>query len=194
MVSDWAWLDFDTPPLCLDKGKHLFNQGEAIERMYFIAGGRVKLLRHTHEGGTVILQAGTTGEMIAEASLFSETYHCSAIIEQSAKIYTLRRDFVLSRILDNPANSHQVLKLFSHQIRDLRGLIEVRNIRSAQARTLTYLRSVAEANGQIVLHTPLRDIANQLGLAHETLYRELRQLEEKGMIDRSSAGIIKLQQ
>ncbi len=193
-MNNWSWLNFETPSLHLKKGEPLFKQGATIERMYLIASGRVKLQRHTREGDTVILHVGTAGEMIAEASLFSETYHCTAIIDQSAEIHTLERDLALAQILQNPGNSQKILKLFSRQIRDLRGLIETRNIRSAQSRTLAYLSSIAGPDGQVVLHTSLRDIAYKLGLAHETLYRELRMLEKNGMIRRPEPGIIFLQQ
>ena len=193
-MNNWSWLNFDTPALFLDKGESLFQQGATIERMFVLVRGRVRLLRHTVEGNAVVLHSGRAGEMIAEASLFSDTYHCSAIVDQHAEFHTLERNAALAQILDSPGNSRRVLKLLSHQVRNLRGLIEVRNIRSAQSRILAYLSNMAGSDGRVILNASLRDIAYKLGLAHETLYRELSLLEKNGQITRPEPGIIKIQQ
>jgi CRP-like cAMP-binding protein len=100
--------------------------------MYYISSGQVKLMRHTSEGDTVNLYVGTSREKIAEASLFSESYHCAAMVDQPSEIYTIDRDTALAEIFNSPRNSREILKLFSGKIGDLRGLIEIRNIRSAQ--------------------------------------------------------------
>ena len=86
------------------------------------------------------------------------------------------------------------MQLFARQIRDLRGLHEIRNIRSAEARIFTYLTSQADKTGKIKLDMSLRDMAYKLGLAHETLYRALRNLETNGLLERPATGefIIKI--
>jgi len=84
------------------------------------------------------------------------------------------------------------MALFARQIRDLRGLIEIRNIRSASDRILAYLNSMADSDGKAEISYSVRDMAYKLGLAHETAYRALRQLEQGGRLRREGIGIFYL--
>ncbi len=192
-MSGWSWLHFDSALVKLKKGELLFDQGSPIQRMHVISSGRVKLIRHSADGEDVVLHVATAGELVAEASFFSSHYHCRAIADQPAVIKTINRDKALALILSQPQTSEAVMQLFAQQIRDLRGLVEMRNIRSADARILAYLESLADADGQIKLAMSLRDMAYKLGLAHETLYRALRRLEEDGKLKRPTSGYLVLQ-
>jgi len=192
IASHYSWLQFDPEPLPLRKGDVLFAQGEAICNMHFVASGRIKLIRHTVDGDTSLLHIATAGEMIAEASLFSDNYHCSAVADRPSQIRRINRDVMLAQLLDNKQTSKAVLALFARQIRDLRGLIETRNIRSARQRILAYLNGIADPDGRAEIPFSVRDMAYKLGLAHETVYRELRQLEADASLRREGAGVFYL--
>jgi len=64
----------------------------------------------------------------------------------------------------------------------MRALLEIRNIQSARQRIHAWLRFNANENREIVLQTTYKDMAYQLGLAHETLYRALKYLEQDGIL------------
>ena len=64
----------------LAKGDTLFNQNDRVESFYFITLDRIKLIRNTEDGSPVVLHIGQRGEAIAEASLFSDYYHCLSLI------------------------------------------------------------------------------------------------------------------
>lgn len=189
-MNDWTWLGFDSTPVQLKKADRLFDQGALVQRMHIIVNGRVKLIRHPLDGEDVVLHVATAGEMIAEASFFSEVYHCSAIADLPSEIQCIDRDEALKKILSDAQTSRNVMRLFAQQIRDLRGLHELRNIRAAQSRILAYLATQADSSGKIIVNMSLRDMAYKLGLAHETLYRELRRLETSGQIERPASGEI----
>ncbi len=193
MVDEsWHWLEFDPLSSRLAKGELLFEQGGEIQNMYLISHGRVKLFRHSADGEITLLHVAVAGEMIAEASLFSDHYHCNAIADRPCEIRSIRREIALKQVLDDPQGGQEVLALFSRQIRDLRGLIETRNIRSAGQRILAFLKSIADSDGKAMITFPVRDMAYKLGLAHETVYRELRQLEKNGSLKRQGSGVFYL--
>jgi len=193
-MNDWAWLGFDSTPVQLKKAERLFGQGAKVQRMHILVNGRVKLIRHPFDGEDVVLHVATAGEMIAEASFFSEVYHCSAIADLPSEIQCIDRNEALEKMLSDTRFSRNVMHLFAQQIRDLRGLHELRNIRSAQSRILTYLATQADSSGKIIVNMSLRDMAYKLGLAHETLYRELRKLETSGQLERPASGEIILRE
>lgn len=188
----WDWIKFSSKPILIKKGNHLFQQGQPVEHIYLLTKGRIRLVRHTPDGELVTMHQANAGEMIAEASLFAETYHCSAIADLSSEVQTANRDTTLSRIINTPEFSQAALSVFARQVRDSRSLLEIRNTRSAQDRTLSYLRSIAPPNGKIQLEISIHALAYKLGLAHETLYRVLRKLEDDDIIDRPERGQIYL--
>ena len=173
------------------KGEALFHQGDAIENVYVVKRGRIKLIRSTIDGNPVVLQLAMAGEIIAEASLFSDTYHCSAVVDSpSAELSCFDRHGLLAAFRESPATAMDIMELFAYRIRKLRALLEIRNIRSAKQRIYNYLQLESDADHRVLLGMSYKDMAYQLGLAHETLYRELKHLEEEGRIERKERFIL----
>jgi len=64
-------------------------------------------------------------------------------------------------------------------------------VRSAKARLMLYLESNAEPDGHTVkLRGQLQDIASDLGLTREALYRTLASLERARAIERAGSRIL----
>jgi CRP-like cAMP-binding protein len=76
----------------------------------------------------------------------------------------------------------------ARQVMNLRTRIEQRNIRSARDRVRHYLAVNADA-GIVTLRGTLKDLAAELGLTHEALYRTLAALERGGEIKRGRGKI-----
>jgi CRP-like cAMP-binding protein len=175
--------------ICLSKGDFLFEQGTPVSKIYFIKSGQIKLIRHGTDGFSVILHTGKAGETIAEASLFSDYYHCSSIADVATQISFMKKQDVLQFLQNKPQEMMRLLAIFSQQIRDLRSLNEIKNIRSANERVLSYIISNIDNNKEMLLDVSLKDIAQKIGLAHETFYRTLKKLEQSGQIIRKKNAI-----
>jgi CRP-like cAMP-binding protein len=79
----------------------------------------------------------------------------------------------------------------AHQVIELRQRLELMKVRSAEERLMLYFDSNAEADGRTVkLRGQLQDIASDLGLTREALYRTLASLERAGAIERVGARIL----
>jgi CRP-like cAMP-binding protein len=168
----------------LKKGEALFRQGEAVTRFYVVDEGRIHLKRNSMDGCPALLQVALAGEMVAEASLFSGTYHCTAIADCLSSGYSVRKQALMEYLTSSPQAAVQVMEILAQQIRDLRALHEIRNIRSAKERAMNYLRLLSDDQAQVQLHISLKDMAYRLGLSHEAFYRALKQLEDDNMICR----------
>jgi len=167
------------------KDEVLFHQHDTVKSVYVVKCGRIKLVRNTEDGNPVVLQLAVAGDIIAEASLFSDTYHCAAIVDSpSAELSCFDRHEMLTALRKSPAAAMEILELFAHRIRKLRALLEIRNIRAAGQRIEAWLRLEANVNREIKMSMTYKDMAYKLGLAHETLYRTLSQLEQDGRIIR----------
>ena len=176
--------DLKSASLSLKKGDMLFLQNDEVLNMYFIKAGRLKLQRETLEGFTVIQHVAFKGEVIAEASLFSQDYHCLAIADTSTKVSYLRKIDLSNYLEKNPTAMRRLLVLYANQIKNLRAINEIKNIRSAKERTLAFLRNEMDANSEVKLSISLKDVAYRIGLSHEAFYRTLKDLEKTQLIIR----------
>lgn len=146
-------------------------------------------MRDTIEGTPILIHVAYAGESIAEASLFSKEYHCSALVDTSSQVTAFSKKELLQSLQNNPESMMNLLKQLTTQVRDLRMLNEIKSIYNAKEKVLTYLAT--EFNQDKESDLPLKDIAQKIGMAHETFYRTLKALESNGKISRSG-GQIKL--
>jgi len=175
----------------LHKGETLFHQGNAVENIYVVRRGRIKLIRNTVDGNPVVLQLAMAGDIIAEASLFSDEYHCSAVVEsQSAELSCFDRHGLLTAFKESPAAAVDIMELFADRIRKLRAILEIRNIRSAKERIYAWFQLESNGTQEVVLQMYYNDVAYQLGLAHETFYRAMKQLENEKKLKKKRHSIL----
>ncbi len=104
----------------------------------------------------------------------------------------LPRADLLSALAADPAECLALALALAGQVRDLRAKLELRNIRAAMNRLLTWLRLHASGNPPSVpMHRSWTQIADELGLTREATYRALAKLERQGRINRRS-GLVEL--
>jgi CRP-like cAMP-binding protein len=167
------------------RGEAVFRQGDVAAAVFLVERGRVRLARALLDGTSVTLHVAEAGESFAEASLTAARYHCDAIAEVRSIVLCLPKRGLLSALAADPAESLALAGALAGQVRDLRSMLELRNIRSAPARVLTWLR--LHASGKPPVVSPRRSwtlIADELGLSREAAYRGLASLERQGRIKR----------
>jgi CRP-like cAMP-binding protein len=174
----------------LKAGEALFRQGDKTVAFYEIVAGRVRLARVDRAGREAVLHVAGPGDTIAEASLFSPQYHCDAIAGTDAVVRVYRKTDVLAAFARDPKLAQAFTATLARQVMNLRTRIAQRNIRSARDRLRHYLSVNADADGRsVTLSGTLKDLAAELGLTHEALYRTLAALERAGEIKRSRGKI-----
>jgi CRP-like cAMP-binding protein len=154
----------------LAAGEILFRAGDPVRSLFLVASGAMRLVRVLPNGLELTLQHARAGAILAEASLFAARYHCDAVaIEESmVRVVTLRR---LRAALARDAGLAQAWA------RHL--ALEVQRAR-AQAELLS-LKTVADrVAAWVALHGPAlpakgrwRQLASEIGVTPEALYREL---------------------
>ena len=170
-------------------GQMLFDQGDAAVGVYEVVSGKVRQARVDPEGRDVVVIAGP-GEMIAEASLFSRTHDCAATAVTNAVVRLYRKAFLLAQLERDPQAALSFMATLVEQILNLRIRLERRSIPSARDRVRHYLTSNAGGRERTVaLPSTLKDLAVELGLTHETLYRTLSEMSADGEIARLSGKI-----
>jgi CRP-like cAMP-binding protein len=174
----------------LKPGEALFRLGDKTTGFFEVIAGRVRLARVDRAGHEIVLHVAGPGETIAEASLFSPAYHCDAIAGSDAAVRVYPKPVVLAAFERDPKAAQAFTAMLARQVMNLRTRIEQRNIRSARERVRHYLTLNTGADGRTVtLRGTLKDLAAELGLTHEALYRTLAALARAGEIKRNKAKI-----
>jgi CRP-like cAMP-binding protein len=169
------------------RGAAVFHQGDPADAVFLVEAGRVRLARALADGTPLVLYVAEVGESFAEASLSAAHYHCDAIAETDGVVLALPKTDLLAALAADPAECLALALALAAQVRDLRARLELRNIRSATERVLAWLRLHASGDPP---HVPIRrswtQVADEVGLTREAVYRSLATLEQQGRINRNA--------
>lgn len=187
-------LDDPEKPLArmtLAAGEHAFYQGDPVHSVFIVECGCVLLNRRLADGAAVTLFSARIGESFAEAALSSDLYHCDAVATVDSVVVALPVAQLRRRFLADAASAMELAMFFARQVRDARARLELRNIRSATGRLLDWLRRHAVGSPQrLELTSTWSELADELGLSREALYRALARLERDGSIARDGRVVI----
>jgi CRP-like cAMP-binding protein len=174
----------------LEAGEALFRQGTRATAIFEVEQGRLRMIRHV-DHRPVVLHTAKSGDLFAEAALFAPVYLCDAVAAAACRVRVYPKRQVLAAFRNDPALGERFMSVLSHQIHQLRAQLEERNIRSARKRFLHRLALAAGPDGRTMqLDGTLMDLATEIGLTHEVLYRTLAKLESEGIISRTRSNII----
>jgi CRP-like cAMP-binding protein len=171
-------------------GQALFRTGQRTLGLLEIVSGRIRLVRVDRSGREALLYTAASGDTIAEASLFSPTYHCDAIATTKAVVRLYPKAAILAEFRRRPDSAQAFMARLARQVMGLRTRVEGRSIRSARDRIRHFLVVNAGADKRtVVLSGTLKELAADLGLTHEALYRTLARMDADGEIKRAEGKI-----
>jgi CRP-like cAMP-binding protein len=173
----------------LSAGSLLLRQGEKSVGMFFLTSGRLRMQRITPDGGMVTLHVVRPGETFAEASLFADSYQCDIIAESDAAVWLYPKVDLTRRLRENPDSLWELTSGLARSLHGMRLRYELKQIRSAPERVLQYLRLRDDGTGVYHASGTLKEMASELGLTHEALYRALATLERQKHISRADGGL-----
>lgn len=168
------------------KDEWVFRKGDAVRAVFLVLDGEVRLSRFAKDGSEIALHRAGRGEFFAEAALNAPRYQCNAIASQASKLLAFPSDRVRSLIATDPEFASQWIALLARQLHAARARLERLALKSAAERVLHFLHT--EGKGprcEVALGGSVKDLAKELGLTHESLYRTLARLEQDGVVVRS---------
>ncbi len=176
----------------LDKSRLLFRQGDPVHQIYVIRQGKMRMIRHLIDGAGVTLHVAGAGRVFAEASLFSDHYHCDGMADEDSRLTVYRKNDVLDGLRKNPAAAVAFMSQLAHSVQALRSKVELINIKSATERVLTYIQmALPPGQTEMVLDQSWKSVAGEIGLTHEALYRALATLQKTNHIVRHGRRVVR---
>ncbi|WP_170470164.1 Crp/Fnr family transcriptional regulator [Ruegeria arenilitoris] len=185
MSGHWLHCFDNAPKRTLVEGETLFRRDDRVEWAFLVRKGRIFLRRALQDGGLLTLHTANAGDLVAEASLFAERYHCDAITDMSTTVFFLPRDELMTHLEDAASSNHLSIRAFERTARDLQVLrtrIEIMRLRKVKDRLDAYLELYdSPEEGEWVR------VADWIGVSPPALYRELAKRRAKNDARRRAA-------
>lgn len=163
------------------RGEMIFAQGDLTRGLYYVVEGVVTLKRYTQQGQGVVIHRARAHGVFAEASLFSDRYHCHAIAEENSRVLEFDRATLINMFASNSHFAMAMAGQFAHQLQQQRRRMELLSIKRADERIYNAMIA-GDWEGNVMA------LAAQVGLSHEATYRGLAALVKKGLIVKVGRG------
>lgn len=170
-------------------GSALFLVGKTPRWMFYVVSGEVLLERHGKDGQAACLQR-CQGGFVGEASLTSSRYHCDGRVTQNTQLIKVPITALRQALQSDMGFSSRWIEMLSREVRRLRLHNERLSLAKVQDRLIHLIET--EGAGRYTLPCSLKELARQLAVTHEALYRTLTRLEATGVLMRQDGQLVLL--
>ncbi len=171
--------------LKLDEGQLLFNQSDKVNSFYMILSGKIKLFRISPDGQEKIIEIIKTGEVFAEALMFSnrENYPVSSAALTETIVISINANNFHEMLWDSTATCLLLLSNMSFRLRKMVNEIDTLTLHTGTCRVASYLiQEMTEGKNSFKLDTAKNVIAARLSVKPETFSRIIKSLKNQGIL------------
>lgn len=153
----------------LAAGEYLFHRDDPVRWMFLVEQGEIRLLRYQANGNPVVLQRAEENEILAEASLYSASYHCDGIAAAQSRIVAVPVRNILLRLESDPDAYRAWTERLAREVQQARLRSEILSLNTVSQRLdawLTWNRALPQKGFW-------HQLAREIGVSPEALYREI---------------------
>ncbi len=152
-------------------GEMVFERDDAVASVFLVQTGEVHLLRHQEDGKSFILQRAGAGNILAEASITTQNYHCGAEAVEPSTLAIFSKKSVQTLIAQNPDTARAFVAHLAREVRVSRLRAEIISLRRVSDRLDAWL---AWNDTGLPEKGRWHRVANDIGVSPEAFYRELQ--------------------
>jgi CRP/FNR family transcriptional regulator, dissimilatory nitrate respiration regulator len=153
----------------LRKDELLFLTGQPVRFMFLVTEGRVDLVRHTQAGARVLLARAGAGQVLAEASAYSDIYHCDGTASEPSRLRAIPVATFHARLDSDPALARRWAERLAHGLQHARMTAAIRTLRTVGERLDAWLAE----DKPLPPKGEWQALAHSLGVTREAFYREM---------------------
>lgn len=173
----------------LKKGEYLFRSGDKFHSLFAIQYGSMKSYGITADGKEQVTGFHLAGEVLGLDAIDAEKHSCNAVALEKTEICELPYDALESLQHEVPSLQHDLSCIMSREIRHDQHMLMMIGSTTAEQRLARFLLNLRERmikrntpGNELQLPMTRQDIGNYLGLAFETVSRQLAHLQDIGMV------------
>lgn len=168
------------------KDSFLFLAQEEARGFYYIVKGEVRVFRMDDEGKELEIVRLRPGEFFGEAiALLKGKFPAFARAAKDTEILFFEGSSISSKMEKDPAIARFLVLLLARKCQVLNQRLETLGLKTVRQRLAQYILSFCRREEDCRLDLPIKkvELARQIGTISATLSRNLRHLEEEGLIE-----------
>jgi CRP-like cAMP-binding protein/CheY-like chemotaxis protein len=169
-----------------DNGDFVYREGDTPSYLYYLASGKVKLIKTNQDGKEAVLDLCHDGDFFGYWNILEERDQTeTAEVLSNTEIWMIPVADFKRLLQENNAVSQRFLKLLSGNllIKETKILeLAYESVRKRIANALVSLCDIYGANGELTMKIPRELIASMAGTSVETAIRMLSEFKKDGYI------------
>ncbi len=184
----------------IDIGEHqqVFEQNETPQYIHGLLEGRVKYVKYTESGKSLIFGLCDPGQIMAEAPLIGGTnYPTTAITMHPSKLFRIPRKILINEIRQNAELGLYLLNMLSQRVVYLAEKLSQMATHTVEQRIVQILLDLALAHGanagkgtRFNIDLSRMELSELIGASIETTIRAMSLLKKKNVIDFDRKNIL----
>lgn len=174
------------------KGATVYNQNDRCKTLDIVLFGSLVAYSLLDNGSAMTMFEFSKGQILGANLLFGDTdiYPFTIYCMSDAQVLHVTKKAV-SDLLHDYCFAMQFIKMLSHNSQKLNRRITLATQKTLRENLLEYLRqqSVLQNSTSIALPVSKKQLADYLGVQRPSLFRELKNLKDEGIIDISNRNI-----
>jgi CRP/FNR family transcriptional regulator len=170
------------------KGRAVMAEGEPNDSLFIVTGGSFCLSKHLEDGRRQVTGFLFRGDFFGVRASEANAYTAEAL--EDSLVCRFPHSYLDEIAIAAPGIKDRLIARAQTEYHKAQDHIVLLGMKSAEERVLSFLRLIAAAVGtqrddgavEVPLVMPRQDIADYLGLRHETLSRTLTALKEKSVL------------
>lgn len=175
---------------------YAFMQGDALDRVFFINSGKVKIYKTDSSGREQIVSVLETGEMFPHAGFFRQgQYPAHAEIMEDSHLIVIPISKFEEILVAYPLLSIKLFRVLGEKIVDLQARLEEQILHNTYEQIIMLLLRLCKTNGEkmkhgfkLTTHFTNKEFANMIGTSRETVSRTINYLKKKDYLSVDDDG------
>lgn len=175
---------------------YAFMQGDPLDRVFFINGGKVKIYKTDPSGREQFVSVLEAGEMFPHAGFFRQgEYPAHAEMMEDSKLIVIPISKFEETLVAYPELSIKLFRVLGEKIVDLQARLEEQILHNTYEQIIMLLLRLCRTNGErkdhgfkLTTHFTNKEFANMIGTSRETVSRTINYLKKKDYLHMSVDG------
>lgn len=188
-LPDWiAAISHNKKNIILKKGQTLFTEGDAVQGIYFVYDGVIKVHKNWNKDKEIILRFATKGDIVGHLGLGDgSAYPVSATAVEQTVVCFIDMPFFESSLNINGSLVKQLMRFFANELyqaeEKAKNLVHMPvKARIAQALLRLDEQFSTDAEGYLGIELSRQNLAAFSGTIYETLFRVVNDFTAEGII------------
>jgi len=195
-LKDWLpAIEANKKNFLVKKGQQIFKEGDAVEGVYFIYSGTVKVHKRWDEEKELIIRFARKGDILGHMGLGNEAiYPVTTTALDEVIVCYIGMDFFKSTLNVNNELTYKLMRFFANELQEsekrMRNLVHM-PVKGRIAQSFINIRNQFGINkeGYIDIELTRQDLASFSGASYETLFKVINEFTDEKLIEISGRSI-----